>query len=91
MRRWVAAMCLAVAVAVVGCGEPTQRVGRQFTSMQQCLDFIEKDMGEPLTVQTDKPGDVSGKGKVSGRFFRCELKMTGTQGPVLEGRWDRPK
>lgn len=67
----------------------SSRVGREFASMQQCLDFVESDMGEPLRVQVDKPGDVSGKGSQSGRFFRCEIQMTGTRGPVLQGRWDR--
>lgn len=78
-------------LVLAGCGERTQRVGREFSSMQECLSFISKDMGEALNPISDKPGDVSGKGRTSNRFFRCELTVTGTRGPVLQGRWDRPK
>lgn len=80
-----------VAFVIVGCEKSTQQVGREFASMQECLSFIEQDMGESLNHITDKPGNISGKGRVSGMNFRCELTVTGTRGHVLTGKWDRPK
>lgn len=67
------------------------RVGRDFSSMDQCLDFIRADTGEALKIVTDKPGDVSGLTVPSKLFFRCELMNTGTKGIFLQGRWDRKK
>lgn len=78
-------------VILAGCGEKTQRVGREFSSMQECLDFIGVDVVDRLKILSDKPGDISGKSETKRLFFRCEARMTGTRGLVLEGRWDRPK
>lgn len=69
----------------------TQRVGREFTSMDECLTFIMSDIGDSLEFINDKPGDISGHSTKKKLFYRCELKITGTRGPVLEGRWDRLK
>lgn len=82
---------IAFALVLAGCGQDKQRVGREFTSMRECLEFIEMDTREPLKIFTDKPGDISGKTAKNGLSFRCELMSTGTRGLVLEGRWDRLK
>lgn len=66
-----------------------QRVGREFSSMAECLEFIRSDTGEGLNVVNDKPGDVSGLTIPSKLFFRCEVMDTGTKGIFLQGRWDR--
>lgn len=87
MKKVLAIM--ATCLALTACGKDTQRVGREFSSMSECLRFIEVDVGERLRVLSDKPGDISGKSDVNELFFRCEAKMTGTRGLVLEGRWDR--
>lgn len=86
-------LAVAAVVLVVGCsnGPETERVGRRFQTMAQCLDFIRQDTGDTLRVITDKPGDVSGKTSRDGLFFRCEARATGTEGIILEGRWDRLK
>lgn len=95
--QWIAAVVIgafifgAVMWARSGPKQQTQRVGREFASMQQCLKFIADDVGEKLNAISDKPGDISGKTVASGLFFRCETTLTGTRGPVLEGRWDRLK
>lgn len=78
-------------LGLVACGESTQRVGREFHSMQQCLAFIEQDVRESLVTQTDTLQNVSGKTAETGKFFRCELKETGSRGRFVEGRWDRAK
>lgn len=69
----------------------THLVGREFASMQDCLSFIEQDMGESLRVITDNPTKVAGKGGDSDLFFNCTLEYTGTRGPVLIGKWQRHK
>lgn len=93
--QWFMALFFAAVVMAVFAwlkpnpGPETKRVGREFTSMRQCLDFIANDLGEPLKAILDKPGDISGHSTKNKLFYRCELKITGTRGPVLEGRWDR--
>lgn len=67
------------------------RVGRNFTSMDQCLEFIRNDTGEELKISKDTPGYIAGMTTPSKLFFVCELKNTGTQGLVLQGRWNRHK
>lgn len=87
----------AVAVLLVGCsGKPEyKRVGRDFSSLQQCVRFIEADIakalpGEQLSIVTDTPTEVSGLSKPNRMFFTCEIQKTGTRGTVLQGRWDQP-
>lgn len=70
-------------------GPQKHQVGTQFSSMSECLRFIERDMGEALDAITDKPGNVSGKSVETGRFFHCEFRVTGTKGPQLIGKWER--
>lgn len=89
--RAIAVVGLAVVLAGCGGSAEKDRVGREFSSMKQCIDFIQNDIREELHVASDKPGDVSGYSKPSRHFFRCELMRTGTRGTYLEGRWDRPK
>lgn len=95
--RWIFALVLGA--IIIGAAlwfrsspeQQTQRVGREFASMDECLAFIMSDIGDSLEFITDKPGDISGHSTKKRLFYRCELKVTGTRGPVLEGRWDRLK
>lgn len=87
---WIAAVAAGAMVACSG-GPEKERVGRRFQTMAQCLDFIQQDTGDTLQVITDKPGDVSGTTHRDRLFFRCEARATGTEGLILEGRWDRLK
>lgn len=81
-----------LSVAITACGDSkTQRVGREFSSMQECLDYIAMDTVDSLKILSDEPGDVSGRTERQRLYFRCEAKATGSRGLVLEGRWDRPK
>lgn len=80
----IAAACM----ALTGCGEKTERLGREFSSMNECMTFIGTQIG-PLKVITDTPGDISGWGDQK-LFFRCEARMTGTRGLLVEGRWSFP-
>lgn len=90
MRKFMLAVA-AVLLASCSGGPEKERVGRRFQTMAQCLDFIRQDTGDHLQIVTDKPGDVSGKTVRDGLFFRCEARATGTEGIILEGRWDRLK
>ena len=76
-------------LAVSACGESKKMVGREFRTMAECLQFVKDQVG-PLKVITDKPGDVSGQQLGSKRFFRCETKVTGSRGILVEGRWEVP-
>lgn len=80
------AMVLAM-LALAGCGESTKMVGREFRTMTECMEFVKGQVG-PLNIITDKPGDISGRQAGSKRFFRCETKVTGTRGILVEGRWE---
>ncbi|KAA0910685.1 hypothetical protein [Pusillimonas sp. ANT_WB101] len=95
--EWIAAIVVGLAILgggywfMYGSESKTHRVGREFVSMDQCLEFIANDTGDQLNVISDELGDVSGKTVLDGLFFRCEARTTGTRGLVLEGRWDRLK
>lgn len=85
---------LALAVIASGallaaCGERTKTVGREFHTMAECMAFVNTQVG-PLKVITDTPRDISGRQVEGNRFFRCEKKVTGTRGILVEGRWDVP-
>lgn len=81
-----AAVCAGVVIA--GCGDKTKMLAREFRTMDECIAFINSEIG-PLKVITDKPGDISGRGDQK-LFFRCEAQVTGTRGLFVEGRWAFP-
>lgn len=82
---------LALAIVVMGCSKDSERdrVGREFRSIPECVDFIRDDLDERLKIMTDEPSSVSGMSAENGLFFVCDSKETGTRGRVISGRWDR--
>lgn len=75
-------------VSLVACGQKTQRLGRDFSSMDECMSFINSQIG-PLKPITDKLGHISGHGDQK-LFFICETQVTGSKGIYVQGRWDFP-
>lgn len=88
------AVCLLAAVVLLGCGEKkpeTVTVGREFHSMQECINFIETDLKDFTKPARDTPDLISGFTINDRLYFICEAKVTGTRGRVITGRWDRLK
>lgn len=63
-----------------------QTMSAKFSSMNKCLDSIEKASKGPLTIVTDKPRNVSGLLSTNNKLgFACEVTETGTEGTYVRG------
>ena len=71
-----------------GCGTPSEVMGGNFASLQQCLSSIQAKTGLPLSPVTDTPDNVSGYLGTTKRNFACTKKSSGTQGVYWEGWYD---
>lgn len=80
---------LLIPLLLVGCGEPSQIMTAEFSSMDSCLSSIEKNSGGKMRPITDKPGEVSGT-LSNGANFGCTTKTSGTKGIYVEGWYSLP-
>ena len=62
-----------------------QTMSGKFSSMNKCLDSIEKASKGPLRIVTDKPDEVSGLLSNSKLGFACQITETGTEGIYVSG------
>lgn len=63
-----------------------QTMSGKFSSMNKCLDSIEKASKGALEIVTDKPREVSGFLSTNKKLgFACEITETGTEGTYVRG------
>lgn len=79
-------------VVIKGCGGTSKKQSTnsgsvmlaEFRTLEACLAGISRSSGASLRPSTDTPSKVAGK-LSDGRFFVCEMKVTGTKGTYFEG------
>lgn len=69
---------------IVSCGNSQETMGREFRTMQSCVEFMEGVSRGKLDIVQDKSNIVSGK-LANGKFFGCKKKSTGTKGEIIDG------
>lgn len=57
----------------------------KFSSMDGCLQGLEKETKLPLTVAIDKPNEVTGMLGNTNRTFVCQVTETGSEGTYVKG------
>ncbi|EIJ36978.1 zinc ribbon domain-containing protein [Thiothrix nivea] len=58
--------------------------GAEFSTLEQCMTGLQKELGAKLRVIIDEPEEVTGS-QADGTFWACEKKSTGTKGIYWEG------
>ena len=78
-------VAIALLVMLAACGEPNMVMQAEFTSMQECLNFIRSSTGLELDPMTDKPDKVTGFLRSTRQNFACSQGSSGTKGTYVEG------
>lgn len=67
--------------------EPTVSRIAKFTSIPQCLIYIQMDIKPKLKIVEDTPNKTWGGFDGTDGSFSCELVKTGSQGNYVEGHY----
>ena len=75
-----------ITILLPGCGDGsnTSMRGAEFSSLQNCLSGLKREMGSNLKIITDEQDEVSGI-QTDGTFWACNKKTSGTKGIYWEG------
>lgn len=84
-------IAITLALALFGCGEASQVMQAEFSTMEECLAFVRSSTGLALDPMTDRPDKVTGFLGSTKRNFACTQETSGTKGTYVEGWYDVDK
>lgn len=91
MKKVLGVICLSF--GVVACSgeiepkEPTVARKAEFTSIPQCLIYVQMDVKPKLKIVEDTPNKTWGGFEGTDGSFSCELIKTGSRGTYVEGHY----
>lgn len=85
-------VCLLVSIITACSGEiepkePTVSRSAKFTSIPQCLIYVQMDIKPKLKIVEDTPSKTWGGFDSTDGSFSCERVETGSQGVYVEGHY----
>ena len=88
MRHYVA---ITLALTLLGCGEASQVMQAEFSSMEECRAIVRSSTGLALDPMTDRPDKVIGFLGSTKWNFALTQETSGTKGTYVEGWYDVDK
>ncbi|MEQ1081883.1 hypothetical protein [Acinetobacter seifertii] len=94
MKKILAASLIFSSLIMVGCDsgmkkpdEPTVSREAKFTSIPQCLAYVQMDIVPKLKIVEDTPLKTWGGFEGTDGSFSCELVQTGIEGTYVKGNY----
>jgi len=81
---------LSFVIGLTSCGGGSEVMGRNFSSISDCVSSMKRVSSGPVRITTDRSDQVTGA-LANGKTFSCEKKSSGTKGNYVEGWYMKAK